>query len=196
LLKEVSMKESVRALLIFLVFSVAAGIAYPLGITGLARLFFKEKATGSLVTDQGRVVGSALIGQKFTGARYFHGRPSANDYDAANSGGDNFGPANRKYLEEVAGRVKKTRSENGLGPDAPVPADLVLASASGLDPHISPEAALVQAPRVAAARGLEPETLKGLVLSTAEGRYPWEQPRINVLRLNLALDRLQEGKKP
>jgi len=135
------MKESVRALLIFLVFSVAAGIAYPLGITGLARLFFKEKATGSLVTDQGRAVGSALIGQKFTGARYFHGRPSANDYDAANSGGDNFGPANRKYLEEVAGRVKKTRSENGLGPDAPVPADLVLASASGLDPHISPEAA-------------------------------------------------------
>jgi K+-transporting ATPase ATPase C chain len=142
------------------------------------------------------VVGSGLIGQKFTEARYFHGRPSPNDYDASNSGGSNFGPANAKYIKEVADRVAMARSVNGLGPDAPIPADLVLASASGLDPDITIQAALIQAPRVAASRGLAPEVLRGLIESTAEGEYPGEQPKVNVLRLNMATDRLQAGGRP
>jgi K+-transporting ATPase ATPase C chain len=190
------MAELIRTLLIFLVLTLMTGLAYPLCITGLSRLLFPEKAAGSLVVDRGRVVGSALIGQKFTAARYFHGRPSANDYDASNSGGTNFGPGNAKYLEEVAGRVAKTRSENGLNPEAPIPADLVLASASGLDPHITIQAALLQAPRVAASRGLAPEVVAGLIGSTAEGKYPGEELKVNVLRLNMATDRLQPGQGP
>jgi len=190
------MGELIRALLIFLVLTLMTGLAYPLGITGLSRLFFPGKAAGSLVVDRGRLVGSALIGQKFTTARYFHGRPSANDYDASNSGGTNFGPANAKYIEEVAGRVKKMRSENGLNPEVPIPADLVLASASGLDPHITVQAALVQAPRIAASRGLAPEVVAGLIEATADGEYPGEQPKVNVLMLNMATDRLQPGKGP
>jgi K+-transporting ATPase ATPase C chain len=190
------MRELVRAVLIFLVFSIMTGLAYPLGITGLARLFCAQKAAGSLVTDAGgRVVGSELIGQKFESPRYFHSRPSANAYDATNSGGSNFGPASAKYLKDVADRVNKARAENAIGAESPVPADLVLASASGLDPHITIDAALIQAPRVAAARGLPPETLKALIESTAEGAYAGGQPRVNALLLNLAADRLQEGKK-
>ena len=190
------MKELVRAVLIFLVFSIMTGLAYPLGITGLARLFFAQKAAGSLVAGAGgRVVGSELIGQKFASPRYFHSRPSANDYDATGSGGTNFGPASAKYFKDVAERVKKARAEDAIAPDAAVPADLVLASASGLDPHITLDAALVQAPRVAAARGLPPETLKSLVESTAEGLYTGGQPRVNVLLLNLAVDRLEVGKR-
>lgn len=190
------MGELIRTLLIFLVLTLMTGLAYPLGITGLSRLLFPGKAAGSLVVDHGRVVGSSLIGQKFTAARYFHGRPSANDYDASNSGGTNFGPANAKYIEEVAGRVATTRSENGLDPKVPMPADLVLASASGLDPHITIQAALVQAPRIAASRGLAPEVVAGLIESTADGQYPGEQPKVNVLMLNMATDRLQPGKGP
>ena len=190
------MRELVRAVLIFLVFSIMTGLAYPLGITGLARLFFAQKAAGSLVADAGgRVVGSELIGQKFASERYFHSRPSANAYDATNSGGTNFGPANAKYLEDVADRVNKARAENAIGPAAAVPADLVLASASGLDPHISIDAALIQAPTVAAARGLPPETVKSLIQSTAEGTYTGGEPRVNVLLLNLAVDRLRVGQK-
>jgi K+-transporting ATPase ATPase C chain len=190
------MKELVRAVLIFLVFSIMTGLAYPLGITGLARLFFAQKAAGSLVAGAGgRVVGSELIGQKFASPRYFHSRPSANDYDGASSGGTNVGPASAKYLKDVAERVKKARAEDSIAPDAAVPADLVLASASGLDPHITLEAALVQAPRVAATRGFPPQTLKSLVESTAEGLYTGGQPRVNVLLLNLAADRLDVGKK-
>ena len=189
------MKELIRAILIFVVFSVITGLAYPLGITGAARLFFADKAAGSLITDKGRVVGSALIGQKFASARYFNSRPSANDYDATNSGGTNFGPASAKHLKEVAARVKKERDDNGIAPGAAVPADLVLASASGLDPHITIEAALVQVSRVAASRGLAPEDLKALVESAAEGTYVGGQRRVNVVRLNMATDRLQEAEK-
>jgi K+-transporting ATPase ATPase C chain len=187
------MRELTRALLIFLVMSVLTGLAYPFLVTGLAGLLFPRKAAGSLIKEGGRVVGSALIGQNFTSARYFHGRPSAHDYDADNSGGTNFGPASAKFLEEVAGRVKKVCRENGGRPET-MPADLVLASASGLDPHISLEAALLQVSRVSGSRGIQESTLRGLVETMAEGRYSWGQPRINLLRLNLALDRLDERK--
>jgi potassium-transporting ATPase KdpC subunit len=184
------MRELGRALLIFIVLSVGTGIVYPFAITGLSQAVFPEKANGSLIAVGDRVVGSKLIGQSFTGPRYFHGRPSAIEkpYDAGNSGGSNFGPGNRKYLEQVEGRVKLVRGENGVRPDTPVPADLVLASGSGLDPHISIEAAFVQAPRVARQRGLPEEEVRRMIAGMAEGRYSG-QARVNVLELNLTLDK-------
>ena len=137
--------------------TVLLGLAYPFAMTGISQLFFREKANGSLVVSDNRVAGSSLIGQNFTNPKYFHGRPSAMEkpYDASNSGGTNFGPSNAKFLEEVAKRIEKVRKENTLDPAAPVPADLVLASASGLDPHISVETAMLQVPRIAKARGLQ-----------------------------------------
>ncbi len=184
------MRELIRTLLIFLVLSLLTGLAYPSVITGLSRLFFPWKAAGSLVTDRGRVVGSSLIGQRFTTAHYFHGRPSAIDYDASNSGGTNYGPASAKFLKEVMGRVETTRRENNLSPDSTIPADLVLASGSGLDPDISVEGALLQIPRVARARAVSEEVLKNLVEGMAEGQHAGEDARVNLLRLNMATDRL------
>ncbi len=184
------MKQLMRAVLIFIVLSLMTGLAYPLVVTGLAELFFPWKASGSLITDRGRVVGSALIGQKFTKARYFHGRPSANDYDASNSGGTNFGPASAQFIQEVKARVEQTRIEDNLRPDAPIPADLVLASGSGLDPDISVESASIQIPRVAKERAVSEEVLKDLVARAAEEQGGWVEPRVNVLRLNMATDRL------
>jgi K+-transporting ATPase ATPase C chain len=184
------MRELIRALLIFIVLSLLTGLAYPSVITGLSRLFFPGKAAGSLVTDRGRVVGSSLIGQRFTTARYFHGRPSAIDYDAGTSGGTNFGPASAKFLQEVMGRVEATRRENNLSPGAAIPADLVLASGSGLDPDISMEGALIQIPRVAKARAVSEGVLRNLVESMAEGQHAGGEARVNLLRLNMATDRL------
>jgi K+-transporting ATPase ATPase C chain len=183
------MKEWRNALLIFVVLSVCTGLAYPLAITALSQVLFPREAGGSLVLAGGKVVGSRLIGQDFTSPRYFHGRPSALEkpYDAGNSGGSNFGPTSRKYLEQVESRVRQVRNENGLAPDATVPADLVLASASGLDPEISLDAALLQVARVAKARGLAEVEVKDLVASIAKGRYSG-QVRVNVLKLNMALD--------
>lgn len=181
------MRDLGKGLLIFAVFSIGTGLAYPFAITGLAQWLFSGQAQGSLVTAGGKVVGSRLIGQGFSGPAYFHGRPSANKYDASNSGGSNYGPTNRKYLEEVAGRVKEVRSENNLPADAPVPADLVLASASGLDPDISLPAALVQVPRIAKARGMSEDVVKGVVAGLTKGQR-WGHDRVNVLELNLALD--------
>ncbi len=184
------MRELIRSLLIFVVLSLLTGLAYPSLMTGLSRLLFPGKAAGSLVTDRGHVVGSGLIGQKFTTARYFHGRPSAVDYDASTSGGTNFGPANAKFLQEVKGRVEATRRENNLSPDSAIPADLVLASGSGLDPDISVEGALLQIPRVAKARAVSEEVLRNLVEGMAEGQHAWGEARVNLLRLNMATDRL------
>jgi len=185
------MKELMRALLIFIVLSLITGLAYPLVITGLSALFFPEKAAGSLVMDRGRVVGAALIGQKFAAPRYFHGRPSANEYDASNSGGANLGPASAQFIQEVKARVEQTRREDNLRPGSPIPADLVLASASGLDPDISVEAAFIQIPRVARERAVSEEALKDLLARTAEGQPSWVEPRVNLLRLNMAIDRLR-----
>ena len=130
------MKAFVRALLLFILFSVVTGLAYPLLITGLCQLIFPHKANGSLIVASGKIVGSNLIGQSFTSPKYFIGRPSAIEkpYDASNSGGSNFGPSNAKFLEEVGKRIGKVRQENGLRPGASVPADLVLASAVDLTP--------------------------------------------------------------
>jgi K+-transporting ATPase ATPase C chain len=173
------------------------GIAYPLAVVGLAEAIFPLPAGGSLVYKNGEPVGSALIGQKFTSPAYFHGRPSAagqSGYDAASSGGSNLGPTNRKLISTAQERIALVQKENGLKPQTPVPGDLVTASASGLDPHISPEAAFLQVPRVAGTRNLPEEEVRELV----ERRIERPQlgilgaPRVNVLLLNLALDELTQ----
>nr|MBP8275025.1 potassium-transporting ATPase subunit KdpC [Acidobacteriota bacterium] len=151
---------------------------------------FPAKANGSLIMKDGQVIGSALIGQTFVSPMYFHGRPSAAGagYDAASSGGTNLGPTNKKLIDDVSARVAAAQAEN---PGVPVPVDLVTSSASGLDPHISPAAALFQAPRVARERHVSEDAVRALVISHVEGRQlgVLGEPRVNVLLLNLALDR-------
>jgi len=189
------------ALVIVVVLTLVTGLAYPLAVTGLAGLIFPHQAQGSLIEKDGKPIGSVLIGQAFTSERYFHGRPSAtttadpNDptktmpapYNAENSGGSNLGPTNKALLERVQGDLDALNKDN---PSAAVPIDLVTTSSSGLDPHISPEAALFQGPRVAQARGLSEDALRQLVTRHVEDRQLGflGEPRVNVLALNLALD--------
>ncbi len=188
------MRALKSALFFFILFSVLTGLAYPLLITGLCQLVFPDKANGSLIVANGKIVGSGLIGQSFTSAKYFKGRPSAIEkpYDASNSGASNFGPSNAKYLDEVGKRIDKIRQDNALRVDAPVPADLVLTSGSGLDPHISLDAALIQVPRVAKSRGLPEPDVRRLVDRLTEHAFLGlaGSERVNVLKLNLALDAL------
>lgn len=172
------------------------GLAYPLAITAIAQSLFSQQAQGSFVVAEGRVIGSRLIGQNFSKAEYFHPRPSvAGDggYDATASGGSNAGPTSQKLLEETAKRLQTVREVNQLRPETAVPSDLVLASASGLDPHLSPEAAAVQVARVAQARGLSVDAVQEIVNQHTQPRQLGflGEPRVNVLELNLALDALQ-----
>lgn len=176
-----------------IVFTLVTGVVYPLLTTGLAQAFFSKKADGSLVEVNGKTVGSSLIGQKFTSAAYFQGRPSAagsDGYDATASGGSNLGVTSQKLRDRVSADLERLRKEN---PDAsgPVPAELVLASGSGLDPHVSPGSALWQVQRVAQARRVEPARIQQLVESLIEAREfgLLGEARVNVLDLNLALDR-------
>ena len=177
------------AALMTVVTTVLLGVGYPLAVTALAHMIFPDRDSGQLLVRDGRVLGSAIIGQAFASPEYFHGRPSAagSGYDAANSGGSNLGPTNRKLIDAVKANVAAARHEN---PTAPVPIDLVTASASGLDPHVSPAAALFQVPRVARARGVGEAQVRTLVESRIEGRQIGflGEPRVNVLLLNLALD--------
>ncbi len=183
-------KNLVTAVLMTIVTTVLLGIIYPLVVTGLAKVLFPHKANGQLIERNGKVVGSRIIGQAFTGAGYFHPRLSAagnNGYDATNSGGSNFGPTNQKLIDRVKQDVASLQAEN---PGTPVPIDLVTTSASGLDPDISPAAADFQVPRVARERGISQDELRRLLAKHTEGRQLGflGEPRVNVLELNLDLD--------
>ncbi len=192
------MKQLMIAIKATLLLTVLTGLLYPLAVTGLAQILFPHQANGSLKVVNGKTVGSELIGQSFTKPEYFHGRPSAagNGYDGLNSGGSNYGPTNQKLADRVSDDVKKFRAENPSYTGA-VPADLVTASGSGLDPHISPASAEVQVARVATARGVSADTIRQLVAAHTEGRQYglFGEPRVNVLELNLALDQAAPARK-
>lgn len=183
-----------------LVLGVVCCGVYPMVVTGISRVAFRDKADGSLIRDaSGAVTGSALLGQNFTGAGYFHPRPSAagaNGYDAASSSGTNLGPTSQKLADQVKERVAAYRAENGLAETQEVPGDAVTASGSGLDPHISPENAALQAARVATARKLPVQTVKDLIIKNTAGPDLgiFGDPAVNVLQLNLALDALQPAR--
>lgn len=196
------LKEIRPAFFILVGLTLITGLAYPLAITGIAGTIFPYQAQGSLIEKDGKTIGSALIGQEFKDDKYFHGRPSVTTtadpadstktvpapYNAANSSGSNLGPTSKALSDRMSEDVAKLKAEN---PSMPVPADLVMTTGSGLDPHISPDAALFQVPRVATARKLPEDAVRKLVNDNVEGRFAGllGEPRVNVLALNLALDR-------
>lgn len=183
-------RNLIVAALMTLVTTVILGVIYPLAITGIAQAVFPDRANGQLIEQHGTVIGSRIIGQAFSSPGYFRPRPSATamPYDAANSAGSQFGPTNKKLIDAVKANVEAARKEN---PDAPIPVDLVTTSASGFDPHLSPAAAAFQVPRVARERGMSSADVQRLVDAHTEGRQLgfFGEARVNVLELNLALDR-------
>jgi K+-transporting ATPase ATPase C chain len=200
------LREIRPSIVVLVALTLITGLVYPLAMTGIARVVFPYQASGSMIERDGKIVGSELIGQDFTTDKYFHGRLSATTapdpkdstktvpapYNAANSGGSNLGPSNKALVDRVQTDIATLQKQN---PGVPVPADLVTTSASGLDPEISPEAALFQVPRVAKARKLPEGRIRQLVEAATEGRFLGllGEPRVNVLKLNIALDRLAAG---
>jgi potassium-transporting ATPase KdpC subunit len=187
-------KQLRPAIISVLVFTIVCGLVFPLVVTGLANVIFPHQSQGSLIVQNGQVVGSELIGQNFSKPEYFHPRPSAagNGYDAANSGGSNLGPTSQKLMDQIRDRVAAYRTENDLSESARIPADAVMASASGLDPQISSANARLQAARVARARNVDVAAIHRLIAAHTHGRQfgILGEPRVNVLELNLALNRI------
>jgi K+-transporting ATPase ATPase C chain len=188
-------KNLLIAMWFTLVTTVIFGLLYPLGITALAQVFFRDRANGQLIEKNGKLVGSKIIGQTFTGPGYFHSRPSSagTGYDPTSSGGSNLAPTNKNLIERVKGDAQKLHEEN---PPAPIPVDLVTTSGSGLDPDISPAAAEFQIPRVAHSRGVKEDVVRALVQKHSSGRDlgVLGEPRVNVLELNLDLDSLHPAR--
>jgi K+-transporting ATPase ATPase C chain len=196
--------ELLRALRLTLVIAVVTGLIYPFVVTGIAQAAFNSQANGSLITKNGQVVGSSLIGQQFTSDEYFHGRPSATvdantgkplPYNAANSTGSNYAPSNQALIDRVKKDAQTVRQQNGLPANSQVPADLVTTDFSGFDPDISEASALLQVNRVAQARSLDPARVRALVEKHVQGRVLWVfgEPHVNVLDVNLALDSGEAG---
>jgi K+-transporting ATPase ATPase C chain len=196
--------ETLKAIRITLVFAVIGGIVYPLAVTGIGQVLFRDQANGSLIVTNGQVVGSSLIGQSFSADKYFQGRVSytvdastgsPKPYAADNSAGSNLGPSNQKLIDNVASAARSYRQANGLGPNDQIPVDAVTADFSGFDPHITEANALLQVNRVAQARSLEPAKVRALVEKYLHGRVLWifGEPYVSVLEVNLALDRGEAG---
>lgn len=190
------LKQIYPAIAMTVVLTVLLGIIYPLAVTGLAYVMFPAKAGGSLIEKNGKVIGSSLIGQPFTRPGYFHSRPSAagTGYDGTASAGTNLGPTSQKLMDNVKTAAESLREEN---PGSPIPIDMVTASASGLDPHITPAAAEFQVPRIAKERGMNADQVRAVVREHTEGRQfgLLGEPRVNVLELNLALDGLAQKRE-
>jgi K+-transporting ATPase ATPase C chain len=190
------LKELKPAILITFVMTILTGIVYPLTVTGIAQTVFRKQASGSLIERDGRVIGSEIIGQSFAKPEYFHPRPSQNSYDAANSGGSNLGPTNPALADRLTKDGAQFRKDN---PEytGPIPADAITASGSGLDPEISPANAMAQAARVANARGVRADAVRDLINANITPRDlgVLGEPRVNVLKLNLALDKAFPGKR-
>jgi len=185
-------KETSTALKVFIGFSILLGLVYPLSITAIAQLTMPDKANGSLIKINNKIVGSKLIGQEFKGEKYFNSRPSAVDYNAAGSGGSNLGPTSKKLIDLTTERLNQTRKINNIS--GKMPADMVLASASGLDPHISIKNALLQIPRISKTRNISEAKLKELVDKNTDPDFIgiWGQAGVNVLKVNIDLDKLSE----
>ena len=183
--------ELKKAVILFGVLAVILGLIYPLVITGISQAAFPYQANGEMIKINGTVVGSELIGQNFDGAQYFQGRPSATDYNASTSGGSNYGPTNQKLIDRVNQTITEVRTNNSLAANTTIPSDLVLASGSGLDRYISVQSAILQVPRIAQNRNISESTISELINNTEETPFPWiGQPVVNVLKLNMALDRI------
>lgn len=183
-------KVWVQSLRAYIVFTIMLGLIYPLTITVISQMLMPYKANGSLLQKNNIIIGSRLVGQSFTDIKYFQSRLSANNYDGVSSGGANLGPSSKKLIDNTADKILKVRRENGISPDIKIPADMVLTSASGLDPHISPENALLQAERISKIRGISVAALKKMIQKNTDSDFIgiWGQPGVNVLALNIELD--------
>jgi potassium-transporting ATPase KdpC subunit len=186
------MREIKNAILILAVFTILLGIVYPLIITGISQLAFPTQAHGNLINQEEKIVGSQLIGQNFTSPSYFHGRPSVISYNSSSSGGSNLGPTNQKLVDEVKERIQQVQVENSLPSTAKIPADLVLASGSGLEGYIYVDSAMIQVPRIARARGISESEVEKLIKNYQENTFfGFGEEVVNVLKLNIALDNMK-----
>ena len=186
--------ETIKALKVFLFFVILTGVVYPLAITAVAQITMPYQANGSLIKQNDKIIGSKLIGQNFDEPEYFYTRPSAVNYDGAGSGASNLGPSNKKLMNKVQDRIKLVREVNNIPANKSIPADMILTSASGLDPHISIQNALLQLPRVAKERNLPEAKIENLIKNSTDPDFIglWGQRGVNVLKLNLELDKLSK----